>query len=96
MVTDLVAIGIALLALITTIIYTRININLNKLVALIQVIWQEMSNQEASIDRGLVREIKSSEVGEIKRLISMVRENATNDERKYGEAAERTIAVLTG
>jgi hypothetical protein len=89
---DWVAISIALTAVIVAIVGTRKSINLNKLITLIQVISQEVSNEEASKDRSLVKDIKNPDMEEIKRLVLAGRRDEKTDDAECGKAIERTIA----
>jgi len=55
---------------------------------------KELSSEEASIDRGLVRDIQSSETKHLKELIDLVRTDNTSHRADLGRAAERTIARI--
>jgi len=57
-------------------------------------ILKELSSEEASIDRGLVRKIQSNEKQHVKELINLVRIDDTSHRADLGRAAERTIARM--
>jgi hypothetical protein len=55
---------------------------------------KELSSEEASIDRGLVRDIQSNIPTHIKELVDLVRKDEMSHRADLGRAAERTIARL--
>jgi hypothetical protein len=54
----------------------------------------EISSEQASKDRGLVRKIHSNEKEHVKELINLVRIDDTSHRADLGRAAERTIARM--
>ncbi|MGD9142791.1 MAG: hypothetical protein PVG61_02980 [Dehalococcoidia bacterium] len=55
---------------------------------------KELSSEEASIDRGLVKDIQSNDPSHIKELVDLVRKDETSRRADLGRAAERTIARI--
>src|SRR3972149_4793184 len=55
---------------------------------------KELSSEDASNDRGLVREIQSNTMSHIKELVELVRKDDNSHRAKLGRAAERTIARM--
>jgi len=96
--TDWIGVVIALVALSVAIwagtVASR-SLNLHTFSALLN----QISSDEASIDRGRVRKIKISKnkaenINTLKELVKAVRKEKDGENRKKGEAAERTIARL--